>query len=253
MEAHGSLFIITSVMSIILIHLKTVVTGQCALYNGLFRDPPPQFPDFMDAFRNTISRIGIENLLPPPPDGRGSSSSPSSSVSSSCPQSVNWSEFNSRLCAGDPVDLDGFCESLWTTADPDDGDDDNDAAVTSHHDDATSSFDVETDSTWSTTTSPDHHRRRQTSTILISDVLSTHQQRVDNFTAGSLDAVTPSSAFSSAYTSPANSNYSSSTANAQGHYVGGAANAPMVVACVLIIICFCSIVLIIFLSSRRVR
>lgn len=190
----------------------------------------------MDAFRNTISRIGIENLRPPP-GGRGSSSS----ASSSCPQSVNWSEFNSRLCGDDPLDLDGFCESLWsTTSDPD-------AAATSN--DATSSFDVETDSKWSTTTLPDH--RRQTSTILMSDVPSwpTHQQRVDNLTTGSFDAVPPSVPFFS-YTSPPANHNSSSTANAQGHYVGGGANVPMVVACVLIIICFCSIILIIFLSSR---
>lgn len=186
----------------------------------------------MDAFRNTISRLGIENLRPP--DGRGSS----------CPKSVNWSVFNSRLCGGDPFDLDGFCQSISTTSDPD--------VATLSDNDATSSIDVETDPETSITILPDH---RQTSIFMSSssdEVFRPSTRRKSNFTTDSFDPVPTSSPFFW-YTSPAAIDSSSSTANAQGHYDGGYVNVPLVITCVLTIICTCSIVLIILLSSRRAR
>lgn len=58
----------------------------------------------MSAFGGTLLRIGIENLWP--------------QERQSCPYSVNWSTFNSRLCGSDPFDLDSFCRTLSITAEP---------------------------------------------------------------------------------------------------------------------------------------
>lgn len=65
---------------------------------------PPEFPDFMAAFEGTILRIGLTNLLP--------NNGPT--LSKACPESVNWSEFNSRLCGNDLFDLEGFCNPTTT-------------------------------------------------------------------------------------------------------------------------------------------
>lgn len=61
----------------------------------------------MTAFQGTILQIGLTNLLRN--DGP--------TLSNACPESVNWSEFNSRLCGKDPFDLEGFCNPI-TTAEP---------------------------------------------------------------------------------------------------------------------------------------
>lgn len=57
----------------------------------------------MAAFEGTILRIGLTNLLPTLP-----------TLSKACPESMNWSEFNSRLCGNDPFDLEGFCNPTTT-------------------------------------------------------------------------------------------------------------------------------------------
>jgi len=93
---------------LVLIYLTRVTSDRCPFDEMQVFPSPPEFPDFMTAFEGTILRIGLMNLLPND-DGP--------TLSKSCPESVNWSEFNSRLCGNDPFDLEGFCNPT-TTAEP---------------------------------------------------------------------------------------------------------------------------------------